>query len=100
MPLLKKPLSERTFTSLGRHGETFVSMGVSYWETGQQQKAVELTEFGVELMERAVQQGTLDEIALAVPYNNLASMHRQLGADDTADEYQQMASKAKSTKVQ
>jgi len=99
-PLLKKPLSDRTFTSLGRHGETFVSMGVSYWETGQRQKAVELTEFGVELMERAVKQGTLDEIALAVPYTNLASMHRQLGADDTADEYQQMATKAKSTKVQ
>ena len=49
---------------LGRHGEAFVSMGVSYWETGQREKAVALTQKGIKWMEQAVKQGTLDRSAL------------------------------------
>ena len=37
-------------------------MGVSYWETGQRQKAVELTQKGIKWMEQAVKQGTLDRL--------------------------------------
>ena len=36
---------------------------------------------------------------LAVPYNNLASMHRKLGLTDKADRLQEMASRAKSDKL-
>ena len=60
-------------------------MGVSYWETKQREKAVELTQHGISLMEDAVKQGTLDRSALVVPYNNISAMHRQLGSIAKAD---------------
>ncbi len=50
-------------------------------------------------MQRAVKQGSLDESALAVPYNNLSSMLRQLGVDDEADRFEQLAEKILDTKV-
>ncbi len=100
VPLLKRPGTDKTFADLGRHGETFVSMGVSYWETDRRKKAVELTEYGLKLMERAVKLGSLDRIVLAVPYDNLASMHRRLGAEESAVEFEEMAAKIKSTKMQ
>ena len=70
----------------GRLGETFVSMGISYWETGQKPNAVKLTEQGVGLMEKAAAGGGLAASALDVPYNNLATMHRQLGQDALAEQ--------------
>ncbi len=97
VPLLEKPIPKEAFADLGRHGETFVSMGVSFWESGQREKAVELTERGVELMQKAVKQGTLDESALTVPYGNLASMHRQLGRDDDAKRFEELATRNKGT---
>jgi tetratricopeptide (TPR) repeat protein len=99
VPLLERPSLEDLATDLGRHGETFVSMGVSYWEAGQKEKAVTLTEKGIKWMEQAVAQGTLDRPALAVPYNNLASMHRKLGSGDKADKFQELAGKAKTEKL-
>ncbi len=91
VPLLEEPLPGQAAGDLGRHGETFVSMAVSYWETGQQQKAVELTERGLSFMEEAVRAGKLDEDALAVPYGNLATMHEHLGQDASAKEFAEMA---------
>jgi tetratricopeptide (TPR) repeat protein len=99
IPLLERPSLEDLAADLGRHGETFVSMGVSYWEADQKEKAVALTEKGIRWMEQAVAQGTLDRPALAVPYNNLASMQRKLGSTDKADRLQEMASRAKSEKL-
>jgi len=54
VPLLNRPIPKEAHADLGRHGETFVSMGVSYWNSGQRNTAVQLTEIGVELMEQAV----------------------------------------------
>jgi tetratricopeptide (TPR) repeat protein len=99
IPLLLKPLPPEAAGDLGRHGETFVSMGVSYWETQQRAKAVKLTQHGIVLMEKAYKQGALDQSALIVPYNNLAAMHRQLGASEDADRYQKMAAKIKDSQV-
>ena len=99
IPLLERPSPDDLGPDLGRHGESFVSMGVSYWEADQQRKAVELTEKGIKWMEQAVKQGTLDPSALAVPYNNLAAMHRKLGSIDLADRFQEMASRAKKEKL-
>ncbi len=76
----------------GRLGETFVSMGVSYWETGQRDKAVQISQQGVEMMEKAVQEGSLAKTALDVAYNNLATMHRQQGQDDKAKQYAEKVS--------
>lgn len=99
LPLLEKPVPNEAFADNGRHGETFVSMGVSYWEAGDRQKAVEVTERGLEFMEQAVKQGTLDEKALTVPYSNLASMHRQLGRKDKAQQFEEMAAKLQDAKL-
>ncbi|MGA2031730.1 MAG: hypothetical protein ABSG68_05700 [Thermoguttaceae bacterium] len=93
LPLFERPLTREAFFELGRHGETLVAMGVSYWKTGQHQKAITLTERGVGLMEQAMRRGASDTTALVVPYNNLAWMHRQLGEAEKADRYQAMATK-------
>jgi tetratricopeptide (TPR) repeat protein len=96
-PLLQRPLPQEASGDLGRHGETFVSMGVSYWETGQRERAVELTQRGVELIDQAVKQGLLTSAPLSVGYGNLAAMHRALGKPDTADRYETLSSRLKHT---
>ena len=99
MPELAKPAPPGAVEELGRHGETFVSMGVSYWETKQKERAIELTEEGLKLMEQAVEQGTLQETALAVPYNNLSSMHRQMGREEQARRFEQLANQPGKTQL-
>ena len=71
-------------------GDLFVSMGVSYWTVGEREKAVELTQAGAELMQQAVQVGSLDLAALTVPYGNLASMHKHLGNGTQATHFAEM----------
>jgi tetratricopeptide (TPR) repeat protein len=99
VPLLDKPVPPEAQADLGRFGETFVSMGVSFWETGNRGQAIELTKKGISLMEEAAAQGTLDRSALAIPYSNLAAMHRQVGANEEAAKYSEMAGKIKNTKT-
>jgi tetratricopeptide (TPR) repeat protein len=99
VPLLKNPIPPEAFADLGRHGETFVSMGVSYWETSNRERAIELTEHGIGLMEEAVRQGSMDRSSLLIPYSNLAAMHRQVGANEDAAKYAEMAAKIKNTKT-
>ncbi len=98
VPLLNKPIPKGARADLGRHGETFVSMGVSYWKAGRRNTAVQLTEIGVKLMERAVKQGLIDKSALVISYDNLSSMHRQHGENDKADRLEAMADRAKGTR--
>jgi tetratricopeptide (TPR) repeat protein len=95
VPTLQRVIAEGAPVDLGRLGETFVSMGVSYWETGQRQEAVKLTQQGVELMENAVKQGQLSRSALDVPYANLATMHRHLNQDREAEKYLERSSATK-----
>ena len=78
LPLLDRPSPDNVAADLGRQGEAFVSMGVSYWQIGQREKAVYLTQQGVRWMGQAVDQNALDRSALAVPYGNLAAMQRAL----------------------
>ena len=100
VPLLERPIPKEAFADLGRHGETFVSMGVSYWKSGQHEKAVKLTQTGTDLMEQAVKQGALAGSALAVPYENLASMCRQLDRGQEAERFEEMADKVKASNMQ
>jgi hypothetical protein len=74
-------------------------MGVSYWETGNRDKGLALTQHGADLMEAAVKQGTLAKSALAVPYSNLAAMQRHLGDKDKAARLEEMANKARETRL-
>ncbi|MEN1681315.1 MAG: CDC27 family protein [Planctomycetota bacterium] len=78
-----------------RRGEALVSMGVSYWDQGQRDRAVELTLDGAELMENAVAAGVLEEEALGVPYGNLATMHRRLGDREESAKFAQLARDAR-----
>ncbi len=93
MPLLDRPLPPNGLANLGRHGQSFVAMGISYWQTGQRDKALALTQKGVNLMAKAVDSKLLDRKALAIPYGNLAAMHRQLGHIAEAKSFQEIASR-------
>ena len=52
-----------------------------------------LTELGAELMQNAVQAGSLDLIAMSVPYGNLAAMYTDLGDQQQAKHYAAMMAK-------
>jgi tetratricopeptide (TPR) repeat protein len=92
-PLLDRPLPPPAIVNLGRHGETFVSMGISYWEAGRRDEALRLTQKGTDLMAQAVAGRLLDERAMAVPYSNLAAMHRELGHSEEARNAAQTAAR-------
>lgn len=98
VPLMEEPIPHTAMADIGRQGETFISMAVSYWEVGQTDEALRLTQQGLKLVEQAVEEETLDRSALAIPYNNLADMHRQLGNDDKAKSYAEMAAQIQSQK--
>lgn len=93
VPLLDEAGADAPVEDVGRHGESFVSMGVSYWSVGGRDQALLLTQRGLRFMEQSVEQGGLPETALSVPYTNLAAMHRQLGDDAKAADFGRMAEK-------
>ena len=97
VPLLNRPVPADSQNELGRHGETFVSMGVSYWTAGKKEKSVELTKVGLEVMKEAVAKGILKKSALSVPYQNLAAMQRHLGNGESAEKFEQMAKGVKAS---
>jgi tetratricopeptide (TPR) repeat protein len=99
IPLMERASPNDVAVDVGRQGEAFVTMGVSYWKTGRRDKAVALTQKGINWMEQAAKQGSLDRSSLAQPYGNLAAMHRTLGAEDAANRYQEMASRIKGDKL-
>jgi tetratricopeptide (TPR) repeat protein len=97
VPLLEEPIPESALADVGRQGETFVSMAVSYWQAKDRDEALRLTNEGLRLVEQAVQDGILEQTALAVPYSNLANMHRQLGDEGKARKYRELASRFEKT---
>ncbi len=87
LPLFDGGLPKSELYDTGLHGERFVSMGVSYWQAELADEALKLTERGLDLMERATKAGLFDEQSLAIPYANLAEMHRVGGRSDKAAEF-------------
>jgi hypothetical protein len=85
----KRPASE--LYAPRREGEMLVSMGVSYWQLGNQTKALDLTQTGVGLVETAVENGVLTKGTLAVPYSNLSTMYQQMGENTNATKYANLA---------
>jgi tetratricopeptide (TPR) repeat protein len=79
--------------NLRDHGEIQVSMGVSYWEIGERETAIELTQKGADLMKQAIEKGTMQLASLAIPYGNLAAMHGKLGNTDRSQEFAELALK-------
>jgi tetratricopeptide (TPR) repeat protein len=94
LPLLER-IAPDDLGALGRYGEALASMGVSYWKTGDRDKAVMLTQKGVQCMEQAVKLGTFDRASLALPYGNLAAMHRDRGNSELGERFEKMASRAR-----
>lgn len=91
--LLLNPVPVTTLAVPQQHGDALVSMGVSYWRTGDRERAVELTLAGVDLIEEAVDAGLLGSAALSIPYENLAAMYQALGKTEPAARYQLLARK-------
>jgi tetratricopeptide (TPR) repeat protein len=79
---LSKSVPVTTLARPGLHGDALVSMAVSYWETGDRQRAFELTQAGLELMEQGVAEGLLTADSLEVARGNLEAMGRALGKID------------------
>lgn len=90
-PLLAGARPESQLYSPRRDGEMLVSMGVSYWQVGNQNRALELTEAGAKLVEAAVEDGILAKSSLAVPYGNLATMYQHVGETTNATKYANLA---------
>ncbi len=97
LPLLDATAERLAPSEMGRLGETLVLWCVSFWETNQSERALNLTQRGVQLMESAADSGLIDRAALEVPYSNLATMHRQLGHTADAEKFLQQAARAKGT---
>ncbi len=93
LPAFDKLAGQVNSAEAGRLGETYVSMGVSYWENGQKDRAVTLTQRGVKLMEKAVGEGVLEKASLEIPYGNLASMNRRMGRDGEDGKHLEKASR-------
>ncbi|MCS7239201.1 MAG: tetratricopeptide repeat protein [Thermoguttaceae bacterium] len=93
-PEVEKDLSP---SELGTLGEMLVSMGVSYWETGNQDLGYQLTQRGVRLVESAVNSGNYPRTALAAPYANLGAMERRRGNAAEADRYLHQARQIRGT---
>lgn len=97
-PLLTSSSAPKTELAVPRRqGEALVSMAVSYWEEDQKPRAVELTEAGASLMEQAVAGGVLEESSLAVPYGNLSTMHKKLGAREESAKFAKLARVARAS---
>lgn len=91
-PVFEKLLPRINPEALGRLGETFVSMGVSYWHTDQRDEAVRLTERGLKQIERGIKNKALDSSSLTIPYSNLAKMYAEMGQTESAERYTKLAS--------
>jgi len=84
---------------LGRLGESFVSMAISYWQVERRDDALSLSRKGVDLMVEAVDQDQLAERSLAVPYGNLSTMYAEQGNDEQSKTYAEMASRAEAAET-
>lgn len=91
MPLLTAPRPASELLAPQRDGEELVSMGLTYWQIGEKDHALELTLDGTKLVEQAVERGVLPKSSLGVPYGNLATMYQQLGETADANKYAQLA---------
>jgi tetratricopeptide (TPR) repeat protein len=90
-PWFDRPLPPSVGSNPGRQGDMLVSMGISFWEIGRREEGLRLTQRGADLISKAVAAKQLEGQSLAIPYGNLAAMHRALGHVDRAREYTELA---------
>ncbi len=97
IPLWTKNEQFETDGELGRLGESYVSMAISYWQVDRRDDALELGRRGVDLMVKAVDSKQLEERALAVAYGNLSTMYAEQGDDERSRNYAEMATRAEAS---
>jgi len=96
---LLNPVPVTTMAAPQQHGDALVSMGVSYWNQDERQRAIEVTESGVELIEQAVSSSLLEAETLMVSYSNLAAMYQAQGDNEPAAHYERLAKKISGAQV-
>ncbi|MEC7566331.1 MAG: hypothetical protein VX738_11680 [Planctomycetota bacterium] len=72
-------------SSLGWHGERMVSMGLSYWKTGDRSQGLDLTKRGIAWIEQAIEDHQFPKQNLRIPYSNLSVMYRAVGQNQNAE---------------
>ena len=97
LPLWERNDSFAYRGELGRLGEAYVSMAISYWQVDRRTEAVDLSSTGVDMMVTAVDAQQLEEQALAVAYGNLSTMYAEQGDPERSEMYAEMASRAEAT---
>lgn len=97
LPLWEENPSFAQRGELGRQGESYVSMAISFWQVEKRKEAMELSGRGVDLMVAAVAAEELEERSLAVAYGNLSTMYAEQGDAERAEMYAEMASRAEAT---
>ncbi len=90
-PLLVGEVPPGVLADPGTHGEMFVSMGVSYWETANRKQAIRLTELGTDVLQRAVVDGAIKPESLGIPYGNLSNMHKKVGNEKESSAFAELA---------
>ncbi|QDU54173.1 tetratricopeptide repeat protein [Aeoliella mucimassa] len=95
IPLMTTQASESELLVPRHEGEALVSMAVSYWDQGERNRAIRLTEQGADLIEQAVTAGVMKKKTLAVPYGNLAAMHKKQGNMVEAQRYAKLVESLK-----
>ena len=88
-----QPGMEHAWTTQGWHGDRLVSMGLSFWKTGDRERGLELTEQGIRWVEKGVEEDGFPRRYLAIPYGNIAVMYRALGRDEQARAMAQRAAR-------
>ena len=96
LPFLNHAGMENSWTRRGWHGERFVSMGLSFWKTGDRERGLELTEQGIAWVEKAVQQDGFPRRHLEVPYGNASIMYQTLGRQEQARKMAERAAELQS----
>lgn len=94
-PLLASDVPKSELVVPRHEGEALVSMAVSYWDQKDEERAISLTEKGADLIEQAVTGGVIEKQNLAVPYGNLAAMHKKLGNLTEAQRYAKLVESVK-----
>jgi hypothetical protein len=97
IPLWTKNEQFESDGELGRLGESYVSMAISYWQVDRREDALELGGRGVDLMVKAVDKGQLEERALSVAYGNLSTMYAEQGDEEKSRSYAEMATRAETS---
>ena len=99
VPLWEDNASFKDRGEIGRLGESFVSMAISYWQVDRRDDALALSRKGVDLMVEAVDMRQLEERSLAVAYGNLSTMYAEEGNAEQSRNYAEMASRAESAEI-